>query len=139
MTEKSLAASIAIEVPFHDLDPMEVVWHGNYVRYFERARHALLLALDYDYPQMKASGYAWPVVDLSVRYVRSARFAQKLIVSAKIVEWENRLRIRYEVRDAATGERLTKGETVQVAVEIANGELCFVSPPILFEKLGVAP
>ena len=139
MTEKNLAASIEIEVPFHDLDPMEVVWHGNYVRYFERARHALLLGLDYDYPQMKASGYAWPVVDLSVRYVRSARFAQKLIVSAKIVEWENRLRIRYEVRDAATGERLTRGETVQVAVEIANGELCFVSPPILFEKLGVKP
>lgn len=139
MTEKSLSASITVEVPFHDLDPMEVVWHGNYVRYFERARHALLLALDYDYPQMKASGYAWPVVDLSVRYVRSARFAQKLTVSAKIVEWENRLRIRYEVRDAASGERLTKGETVQVAVEIASGELCFVSPPILFEKLGVAP
>jgi acyl-CoA thioester hydrolase len=139
MTEKNLTATIAIEVPFHDLDPMEVVWHGNYVRYFERARHALLLGLDYDYPQMKASGYAWPVVDLSVRYVRSARFAQKLTVSAKIVEWENRLRIRYEVRDAASGERLTKGETVQVAVEIASGELCFVSPPILFEKLGVAP
>lgn len=139
MTEKSLSASITVEVPFHDLDPMEVVWHGNYVRYFERARHALLLALDYDYPQMKASGYAWPVVDLSVRYVRSARFAQKLTVSAKIVEWENRLRIRYEVRDAASGERLTRGETVQVAVEIASGELCFVSPPILFEKLGVAP
>ena len=139
MTENKLSASITIEVPFHDLDPMEVVWHGNYVRYFERARHALLLALDYDYPQMKASGYAWPVVDLAVRYVRSARFAQKLIVSAKIVEWENRLRIRYEVRDAASGERLTKGETVQVAVEIASGELCFVSPPILFEKLGVTP
>ena len=134
-----LSHEIELTPAFHDLDPMEVVWHGNYVRYFERARHALLLALDYDYPQMKASGYAWPVVDLSVRYVRSARFAQKLTVSAKIVEWENRLRIRYEVRDAASGERLTKGETVQVAVEIASGELCFVSPAILFEKLGVAP
>jgi len=131
-------AEIEIEVPFHDLDPMDVVWHGNYVRYFERARHALLQTLDYDYPQMRDSGYAWPVIDMSVRYARPARFAQRLRVSARIVEWENRLRIRYEVRDAASGERLTKGETIQVAVEIANGEMCFVSPSVLFEKLGVS-
>ena len=51
-------AEIEIEVPFHDLDPMDVVWHGNYVRYFERARHALLQTLDYDYPQMRDSNYA---------------------------------------------------------------------------------
>lgn len=131
-------AEVEIDVPFHDLDPMEVVWHGNYVCYFERARHALLQGLDYDYPQMRDSGYAWPVIDLSVRYARPARFAQRLRVSARIVEWENRLRIRYEVRDVASGERLTKGETVQVAVGIADGEMCFVSPPILFEKLGVS-
>lgn len=137
MTETRWMAEVGIEVPFHDLDPMKIVWHGNYVRYFERARHALLMGLDYDFPQMADSGYAWPVVDLSVRFVKPARFAQKLKVSARIVEWENRLRIRYEVRDATTGQRLTKGETVQVAVSLETGEMCFVCPPILFEKLGV--
>jgi len=135
----SWVAEVELEVPFHDLDPMDVVWHGNYARYFERARHALLGAIDYDFPQMKESGYAWPVVDMSIRYVGPARFGQRLRVSARIVEWENRLRIRYEVRDLATGARLTKGETVQVAVSIETGEMCFVSPRVLFERLGIAP
>lgn len=140
MAEPSLlAAEIVIDVPFHDLDPMEVVWHGNYARYFERARHALLLALDYDYPQMKESGYMWPVVDMQIRYVRPARFAQKLRVRAEIVEWETRLKIRYEIRDAVSNERLTKGHTIQVAVLVSSGEMCFVCPPILWERLGVNP
>lgn len=136
---KSLTAETLIEVPFHDLDPMEIVWHGNYARYFERARHALLMGLDYDFPQMRASGYAWPVVDLQIRYVRPARFCQKIIARAEIVEWENRLKIKYEIRDADSGERLTKGSTVQVAVRVDTGEMQFVCPPILWERLGVAP
>ena len=131
------SAEILIEVPFHDLDPMEIVWHGNYVRYFERARHALLREFDYDYPQMRESGYGWPVIDLQLRYVRPAHFGQQLRVLAELVEWENRLRIRYEIRDAVSGMRLTRGHTVQVAVDMQNGEMCFVSPPILFAKLGL--
>lgn len=138
-SKPELAAEIMVEVPFHDLDPMEVVWHGNYVRYFERARQHLLLSLDYDYPQMRASGYMWPVVDIQLRYIRPALYAQKLLVKAEIVEWENRLKIRYEIRDAQSGERLTKGHTVQVAVEISSREMCYVCPAILWERLGVTP
>ena len=63
-------AEVEWVIPFHDLDPMEVVWHGNYARYFEYARSALLQSFNYDYPQMGESGYAWPVIDLTVRYVR---------------------------------------------------------------------
>lgn len=133
----AFTAEILIEVPFHDLDPMEIVWHGNYVRYFERARHALLRAFDYDYPQMRESGYGWPVIDMQLRYVRPARFGQLLRVHAELVEWENRLKIRYEIRDAASGERLTRGHTIQVAVDMQNGEMCFVSPPVLFTRLGL--
>lgn len=140
MAEPSpLAAEIVIDVPFHDLDPMEVVWHGNYARYFERVRHALLQGVDYDYLQMRDSGYMWPVVDMQIRYVRPARFAQKLRVRAEIVEWETRLKIRYEIRDALSNERLTKGHTIQVAVAVDSGEMCFVCPPILWARLGVNP
>ena len=49
----------------------------------------------------------------------------------------NRLKIEYLITDAATGLRLTKASTTQVAVEMANRQMCFESPPVLFEKLGV--
>jgi acyl-CoA thioester hydrolase len=86
---------------------------------------------------MKASGYMWPIIEMNLRYAGPATFGQRLRLRAEIVEWENRLRIDYLVSDAATGRRLNRATTTQVAVDIASGEMCFVSPPILFEKLGV--
>jgi acyl-CoA thioester hydrolase len=131
------SADVEIQVQFYDLDPMEVVWHGNYVKYLEVARCALLDAIGYNYAEMKASGYMWPVIDMNLRYAAPATFGQRLSVRAEIVEWENRLRIDYLVSDAATGRRLNRASTTQVAVDIASGEMCFVSPPVLFQKLGV--
>ncbi|HAI49878.1 MAG TPA: 4-hydroxybenzoyl-CoA thioesterase, partial [Enterobacteriaceae bacterium] len=66
-------------------------------------------------------------------------FEQRIRVRARIEEFENRLRIGYEIFDAATGKRTTTGYTIQVAVEEATRELCFVSPAILFERMGVTP
>ena len=139
MSKSLISTETEIVVPFHDLDPLEVAWHGHYVKYFEIARGTLLDRIDYNYPQMRASGYMWPVIDLHVRYAHPARFDQRLKVTAELVEWEHRLKIAYTVRDAQTGQRLTKGHTIQVAVNGATGEMCFVSPDILFEKLGVKP
>ena len=126
-----------IEVPFHDVDVMRVAWHGHYVKYFEIARCALLDKIEYNYPEMEQSGYAWPVIDLRIRYAHPLRFQQKVKVIATLVEWENRLKINYQIDDLVTGQRLTKGNTVQVAVDMSNNEMLFVSPAILFEKIGV--
>ena len=130
-----LQAEIELQVPFFDVDMMEVVWHGHYVKYFELARCALLQSFDYDYPQMRASGYAWPIVDLRAKYVRSARYGQSLVVRAMLVEWENRLKINYLITDAASGERMTRGSSVQVAVEIATREMQFASPKVLIDAV----
>ncbi len=139
MDRPELAHEIEVTPAFHDLDPMAVVWHGHYLKYFELARCALLQRFDFDYLQMHASGYMWPIVDMRTKYIRSARIGQKLRVSARIVEWENRLKIDYRITDAASGELLTRAHTIQVAVLLATGEMQFVSPPILFERLGLAP
>jgi len=132
---KPLAAEVEVEVEFHDVDPMGVAWHGHYLKYFERARCALLRSFDYDYPQMRDSGYAWPIVDCRLKYVAPSRYGQRLTVRATLSEWENRLRIEYLIRDAQSGVRITKGHTIQVAVAMPGGELQFASPPALLEKL----
>lgn len=132
-----LRHEIEITPAFHDLDPMGVVWHGNYLKYFELVRCALLQRLDYDYWQMKDSGYVWPIVDLRCKYVRSARFNQRIKAQAEIVEWENRLKIDYRISDAQTGEVLTRAHSIQVAISMATGEMCYASPAVLLERLGV--
>lgn len=131
------SAEVVIEIPFHDVDLAGIVWHGHYAKYFEIARCALLASFDYNYDQMMASGYDWPVIDLRIRYVKPAMFTNKIRVRATLLEWEHRLRIAYLVTDDSSGQRLTKGESVQVAVEIATREMCLQSPDVLFDRLGL--
>lgn len=130
-----LSAAVEIEVPFHDVDAMNVAWHGHYLKYFELARCSLLRRFDYDYPQMLASGYLWPIVDCHLKFVRPATYGQRLRVEATLLEYENRLKIGYEIRDVNTSERLTKGSTILVAVDVVTRELQFVSPPIVLINL----
>ncbi|GAC13132.1 acyl-CoA thioesterase [Aliiglaciecola lipolytica] len=130
-------AQVTITIPFHDIDVMRIAWHGHYVKYLEIARCALLDEIDYNFPEMEQSGYAWPVIDLHIRYAYPLNFQQQIIVKAKIIEWENRLKISYVIVDKDSGKRLTKATTTQVAVEISSKEMLFESPQILFDKLGV--
>jgi acyl-CoA thioester hydrolase len=132
-------AETETQVQFFDLDPMEIVWHGHYVKYLEIVRGVLLDSIDYNYAAMKASGYVWPVIDLHLRYIAPAAYGQRLRLRAEIVEWENRLKIAYLISNAVTGRRLSRATTTQVAVDVATQEMCFVSPAVLFEKLGVSP
>jgi len=137
MIKRIHQTSVDLEIPFHDVDMMSVVWHGHYAKYFEIARCALLEKIDYNYPQMRDSGYAWPVIDLNMRYIKPAVFGQVITVRAHIIEWENRLKITYLITDKLTGSRLTKGYSIQVAVDMQTKAMCFESPRVLFEKLGV--
>ena len=137
MIKRIHQTSVDLEIPFHDVDMMSVVWHGHYAKYFEIARCALLEKIDYNYPQMRDSGYAWPVIDLNMRYIKPAVFGQVITVRARIIEWENRLKINYLIIDKHTGSRLTKGYSIQVAVNMQTREMCFESPAVLLEKLGL--
>lgn len=130
-----LTAEAELEIPFQDVDLMQVVWHGNYLRYFEAARAALLRRIDYDHPQMQASHYLWPIIEIQVRFAQPLRYAQRIRVQAGLMEWQNRLKIAYQVRDAGNGKRLTSGYSIQCAVDARTGELQLVSPPALLERL----
>ena len=124
-----------ILVPFFDIDSMNVVWHGHYVKYLEVARCALLDKIGHNYSAMSDSGYAWPVIDLQLRYMRGAVFGQKLNVRANLVEWENRLKINYLISDLETGERLTRAVSVQVAVNMHNREMQLASPKVFTDAV----
>ncbi|WP_374307499.1 acyl-CoA thioesterase [Dongia sp.] len=130
-----ITAECEIVAQFYDIDPMQVVWHGNYVRYFERVRGLLLDKIDYNYPAMEQSGYLWPIVDMRIKFVRPVRYQQRILVQATLLEYENRLKIGYQCRDIESGEVLTKAHTVQVAVAAATQELNLESPPVLLEKV----
>lgn len=123
-----------ILIPFHDVDSMDIVWHGHYVKYFEVARCEFLDSFNYGYKKMAASGYSWPVVDMRIKYVKPLQFGQTVLVRCSLKEWEYRLKLDYVIEDA-NGERLTKGYTIQVAVDKNTAEMCFETPKTFRELL----
>jgi acyl-CoA thioester hydrolase len=130
-----ISASVSLKAQFYDLDPMQVVWHGNYPRFLEQARCALLDKIGFNYIEMAQTRYVWPIVDLRIKYVRPIRFAQTIEVTATLSEYENRIKIDYLITDGATGEALTKARTIQVAVDTTTNEISFESPAELQDKV----
>jgi acyl-CoA thioester hydrolase len=133
-----LEHEIELEPAFYEIDPMDVVWHGHYAKFLEQARAALMNKLNFGYREMKASGYVFPIIELFIRYAQPLRLGQRVRVLARIVEWESRLRINYEIRDVSSGRRLTRAHTVQVAVSTDDGQMRYLSPKVLWERLGVS-
>lgn len=134
---KELSHEIEVRPAFFDVDPMNVVWHGHYVKFFELARSALMQKYDYDYMAMRESGFFWPIVDMRIKFVRPAALHQLLKVKATITEFESRLRVEYRITSGT--ETVTKGHTIQVAVDANTMEMQWVCPKILWERLGVSP
>jgi len=129
-----LTASVDVRVPFFDLDPAGVAWHGRYFQYFELARCELLEGIDYSYEKMLDSGFLWPVADTSVRYTRPLRLNQTVRVTACLREWEMRLVIDYRIDDE-DGVVYTKARTVQVPVDAETLELTLGSPQELIDNV----
>jgi acyl-CoA thioester hydrolase len=127
-----------VDVAFHDVDSMAVVWHGNYLKYLENARWALMDRIGHGYADMVASGYVWPIIESHVRHVRAARFGDRLRVQASLVEWETRLAVNYLVVDAASSVRVARGRTVQVAVDGTTGVMLFRSPRCFLDAIASA-
>jgi len=131
----NIYAETEFTVEFFHLDPMQVVWHGNYINYFEIGRRVLLEKIGYSYNDMKESGYFFPVIEVSAKYTGSLRFLDCAKVKAILLEYENRLKIQYEIRNVKTGVVVTKGYSTQMAFDVKAGESCFLCPKIFVEKV----
>ena len=124
-----------IKVEFYDLDPMDVVWHGNYVKYLEVARCDMLSKLGYTYIDMKNDGYAYPVATMEMKYIKPCTFGQELKVVSIVEELEPALVIKYVIFDNKTGEKMFKAKTMQIAVDINTRKTVYEAPENLKKKI----
>ena len=131
----NISAEAEINVEFFDLDPMQVVWHGNYLNYFEVGRRTILEKIGYGYYEMEKSGFAFPVVEISCRYLGPLRFRDRARVKTVLMEYENCLKFRYEIHNVGTGLLVNRGESTQMTFDIKAGESRFVCPAVLIEKI----
>ncbi len=128
--------TIELQVQFHDLDPANIVWHGNYVRYLALARDALMNRIGYGHAAMFESGYLFPITDIRLRFLQASRLDQRILVTAQLIEADPLLRFRYAVCDQASGRRLLRAASSQAAVEARTGQLLHRAPEPLLRCLG---
>jgi acyl-CoA thioester hydrolase len=128
MSQNKLSADIETKIEFYDLDPMGIVWHGNYIKYFEMARCKLLDKLGYGYEKMKDSGYMFPVTTVNIKYIKPLYFGNVIKVKAVLKEYENCIQIKYEVRNLKTNELTTKGVSMQMAYNIKEQKSSLTCP-----------
>ena len=107
---------------------MNVVWHGNYVKYTEIARCNLLNKIGYNYDDMRADGVMYPVAKMEMKFIKSAAFGQKILVKAVLDEIEPSLNMHYEIKDFDTKEVLFKAKTMQIGVDFATRKSIYEAP-----------
>lgn len=134
MNKKYFTVEKEFRVEFYDVDSMNIVYHGNYVNYMEVGRCALLNAIGYNYLAMKEDGYSFPVVDIKLKYMKPLHFDETAKIVSTITEYENCLKISYEIFNSK-GELATRAESTQMVVKEPEGETMFVCPDKLIKKV----
>ena len=118
-------------VPYADTDQMGVVYYGNYLTLFERARNELMRACGYTYRECEAEGWMLPVIHAELDYKSPAKYDDLLEVTAYVQEAKGvRLEIACEVRRKGEAQILVKGFTRHCFV--STGTFRPIAPP---EKL----
>ncbi len=134
---KNKSCEVKLTVPFHDLDPMQMVWHGNYLKYFDIARSALFDNLGVDLiSYFKRTNYPFPITKISTKHIVSLRYRDEFKCKATVVEAQYKIVVELQIRLVENNQLCAKGRSEQVAVKYPEMEIMFEIPGEIRKALG---
>ncbi|WP_326833114.1 acyl-CoA thioesterase [Campylobacter portucalensis] len=116
-------------VEFYDVDSLNVVWHGNYVKFLESARCKFLSELGYDYEKMRDEGFSYPVVKMDFKFIQPLFFKDEFEILITLLEIESFLKFSYLI--TKSGQKICKATTYQACVDMKNMQTCTIAPKTL--------
>ena len=118
----ALTNRTTFRVRFSEIDSMQIVWHGEYVRYF-----------GLDYMSIYREGYMVPIVDLTCQFKQSLSFGEEAIVETRYIACEAaKIKFEYVIYRATDQSIVATGSTIQVFLNL-NKELELMNPPFYLE------
>jgi acyl-CoA thioester hydrolase len=118
-----------MNVRFNEADPLGIVWHGHYVRYFEDGREDFGKTFGLSYLDFYKQGIAVPVVSVQCQYKKPLRYGDQMIIETTCVNLRSaKLRFEYKIFDATTNALVADGSTTQVFVDVKTFELQLTNP-----------
>ncbi len=101
---------------YADTDRSQVVYHGNYLRYFEYGRASLMRDLGYPYLEIEQSGFIYPIIEIGVKYYSPLSYDDPMIIYTKPVELERvKIKFNYIITHENTGSIVCAGFTQHCA------------------------
>lgn len=128
---------IEMEVPFHDLDPLQIVWHGNYMKYFDVARFGLFKSVGIDlYAYMLEKKMVFPVTRSAVKHILPLRAFDRFACRARVTEAQYKIGMNFEIRKDNGRTVCAKGSSEQLAVRFPEMEMDYAIPDDIRVALG---
>jgi acyl-CoA thioester hydrolase len=127
-------AEFELDVPFHDIDILGVVWHGHYYKYLELGRTELMRRLGLDVPDIAGAGFRQVVIETRCRHTFPLRYGERVRVIAWLSAITPRIVIHYRVRNVSAGRCSARASTTLVTTDAA-GTLLMETPDVLLAKL----
>lgn len=127
--KKTIKSSIDIAIRFSETDAMGVVWHGNYLKFFEDCREKLSDDFGMSHLEVFQKGYYTPIVKTEIDFKASIFYGQKARVTAWLeLNPAAKIIFRYEVVNLETNEVACVGSTMQVFMEAEKRTLELIKP-----------
>ena len=128
-----LSETVQLRVRFSETDPLGIVWHGNYIKYFEEGREAFGRKYGISYLEVERHGFATPIVKSVCEHKKMVRYGELLEVETRYMNTSAaKLVFQYFLYNEAD-ELVCTGETIQVFTSLADNSLALYPPPF-YEK-----
>jgi acyl-CoA thioester hydrolase len=119
--QKEISCMTDVRVRFSETDPLGIVWHGNYIKYFEEGREEFGRQHGISYLHQKDYGYATPIVKSMCEHKLPLSYGQIAKVKTTFIDHPAaKMIFRYEIFNPE-GQVVCTGETIQVFVELEGG------------------
>lgn len=129
---QTLTHTTELEVKFSEADPLGIVWHGHYIRYFEDGREAFGEAYGLKYLDFYRSNIVVPIISIKCDYKRILRYGHRIRLETKYKDTPAaKLLFDYNIYDAKTNEQVATGSSVQVFMDRHSLELMLTLPQFM--------
>ncbi len=102
---------------YADTDRSQVVYHSNYLRFFEFGRASLMRDAAYSYREIEESGFVYPIISTAVDYFRPLRYDEQMSIHTRPAQMERvKLRFDYVITHTRSGDIVCSGFTKHCAI-----------------------
>jgi acyl-CoA thioester hydrolase len=125
-----LVTKTEIRVRFNEADPLGIVWHGHYIRYFEDGREDFGTQYGIGYLDFFNKGFVVPVVNVDCSFKKSLRYGDSVIVETSFIPCDAaKIKFGYRLFNKKTKELVATGSSVQVFLDREHSVLQLLNPP----------